>query len=142
MTAGLPSAGKTTFCRQQLLTNYVYISPEFLAPQQTELLIRTCIQANQQLIIDAPNLSRDDRAKWQKYKPHDWKSYCFYFPPNIDECLERNRQREKGKLPAHVISNAAMFWREPELEEGFHSIFKVTVLAEKNFSVLWEKRDA
>lgn len=139
MTVGLPASGKSTWCkgfknsfvisydgiRKQLYGdesvqgNFAEIEKEF------DKQVKMAVRSYEYIVLDATNIYQNRRKefikKWKKYFDEFW---AVQFPLTVDECKERNKQRER-QVPESVIDRMDKNMQWVERGEGFHAIWTI-----------------
>ena len=147
LTAGLPGAGKSTYCEEELNVNSrdVWVSRDLirfkLVKENEEYFSRenevfyTFIQRAQaalnaphidRVFVDATHLNPKARKKVLNALviPDHVDVNCLFFDVPIETCIERNNQRKgRSKVPESVIRNMAQTLIKPTKEEGFDNIY-------------------
>jgi predicted kinase len=139
---GLQASGKSTFYRSFFAQTYVLVSKDLFPNarqrgSRQQQLIEEAFQAGKLVVVDNTNVSRAERAELiglaQRY---DAEAICYYFPPDIQQNLERNRARiGKARVPDIAIFAARKRLEVPIKSEGFACIYEVSIEENQQFSV-------
>ena len=110
----LVSENEEYFSKENQVFN-IFISEINKALQDTEHNI---------IIIDATHISRKSRAKvLNRLNLSNITLEAITFHPSLNECLERNKQREgRARIPDSAIINMYKNYQKPEHIEGFDTI--------------------
>ena len=131
ITCGLPRSGKTTHAK----TYYgsVRVCPddvrqglhgEAFIPQAesvvwaiTEVMVRALLIGAQDVIVDATNITKAQRAKWVAMaKEFSLRLIIYMIDTPLNACEERNVG--EGAVPAHVLTRMAQQFEPPTEDEG------------------------
>ncbi len=138
---GLQASGKSTFFRQKFATTHVHISKDLMPrkgkEQRQQQLIETTLQAGKSLVVDNTNPSPIDRAAIiQQGKTHQATIIGYYFSSVIEECMQRNLQREgKALVPDIGFYSTVKKLEKPEYTEGFDRLYYVQIGAGNDFMI-------
>ncbi len=127
---GLPGCGKTTFCRERLFPNYLYISLDRLRTRSAEAeLFAFALRRRKSCVIDNTNINEAERARYIKAaKEAGARVIAYWFKPEVDACLARNALREgRERIPDCAIRDKASRFSAPQAAEGFDEIHMVTI---------------
>ena len=134
---GLPGSGKTTFCRERLFPNYLYISLDRLRTRSAEAeLFAFALRRRKSCVIDNTNINEAERARYiPAAKQAGARLIAYWFKPDIDACRARNALRKgRERIPDCGIRDKASRFSAPQLAEGFDEIHAVTI-TENGFNV-------
>ena len=127
---GIPGSGKTTFCRERLFPQYLYISLDRLRSRSAEAeLFAFALRRRKSCVIDNTNINGRERAR---YVPAAKKAgasvVAYWFDPDIQVCRTRNASRTgRERVPDFVIGAKAARFAAPTKAEGFDYIRKVSI---------------
>jgi len=145
MLCGIPCSGKSTYVNKLLTYEYwensVVLSTDNYIEEQAKRLGMTynevfqdCIdEATRQLemsfvrakeegkriIYDQTNLSIKTRKKKLTKVPSIYKRTVVWFQVDLEEALERNKNREGKFIPESILKRMYHQFEVPTLEEGF-----------------------
>ena len=126
--SGIPASGKTTFYAQRLLATHVRISLDMLKNRKREeILLFACLAAEQPVVIDNTNPTREKRARYVTLaKAAGFRTALYFFEATTKEAVGRNEARTgKAKVMKVAIFAAAKKLERPAREEGFDDVFLV-----------------
>lgn len=152
MLCGLPASGKSTISDYLDANGYeVFSSDEYRrkllgdinAQDDNNLVFTTmhsdienCMKTGQDLVYDACNISAKRRKAYlETIKKYDYIKTCIVVVTTYEECLERNKQRERT-IPEFVIKKMYKNFNVPYYTEGWDKIL-IRYMAggeEKSFS--------
>ena len=127
---GIPGSGKTTFCRERLFPQYLYISLDQLRTRSAEAeLFAFALSRRKSCVIDNTNINGRERAR---YIPAAKKAgaivVAYWFVPDVQACKARNASRTgRERVPDFVIRDKAARFAAPDKAEGFDDIRKVSI---------------
>lgn len=141
MLVGIPGSGKTTYAKKLMVgTNYVHLSSDSI---RAELYGDETIQGNpvevfelmhkrtldiladgKNVIYDATNVTRKDRASIMSKIPKYVKTECHIVWAPIETCIERDSKRERN-VGKEVIDRMLKRFQAPYYDEGFNEIYVV-----------------
>ncbi len=134
---GLQGSGKSSFYQQRFADSHLRINLDMLRTRHREnLLLKACFEAKQSVVIDNTNVSRAERAVYLEKlaaAPFPFRRSCYYFPPDVKSCLERNAARSR-QVPEIGIRAALKRLEVPSFEEGFDEIISV-ILRDNSFQL-------
>jgi len=106
------------------------------------LFIKTCLNAQQRMVIDNTNPTQEERKKYIEFaKSKKFKVIGYFFEAELKACLERNNQRKGKEKIIEKGIRATLKKLEPlGFQEGFDEIYDVKIDADNQFVV--EKRIA
>jgi predicted kinase len=141
---GLQASGKSTFFRQKFAATHEHISKDLMPrkgkEQRQQQLIEAALQAGRSIVIDNTNPSPIDRATIiQQGKTYQATIIGYYFSSVIDECMQRNLQREgKALVPDVGFYSTVKKLEKPDYAEGFDRLFYVRIGEDNDFVInLW-----
>src|SRR5262249_6515965 len=127
---GIQASGKSTFYRERFFESHIRINLDMLHTRRREMIfLQACILARQSFVVDNTNTTRELRAGYiDLVRPAGFHIVGYYFATSLKEALARNSKR-KGKAMIPAAGIAAMYKRlePPQLKEGFHQLFNVTI---------------
>jgi predicted kinase len=139
---GLQGSGKSTFYRRYFAETHELVSkdlfPNNRKPGRRQAqLIENALQAGRSVVVDNTNPTLEDRAALiQLGRQYDAEIIGYYFDAPVQQCLERNRQREgKAKVPVVAIYTTAKKLVRPAYEEGFDSLYSVRIVVSGTFEI-------
>ena len=135
MLVGLPASGKSTYAKT--LDGVIFSSDALRAEMWgneatqgdnqvllTELhkRIKDCLRNGQNAIYDATNINYKKRMAFlQELKHIDCEKICIFIAVPYEECLERNKQRDRV-VPEYVIEKMYKSFNAPYWYEGWDDI--------------------
>ena len=139
--SGIPASGKSTFCSYLQANGMLVVSSDAIrkelfgdesiqkAPNKVFKIAYDHMQENGSkkfdCAFDATNLTTALRKKViSAMRPYYDFILCYYFQPNLAECLERNSKRDR-KVPDKVIESMVQKFEIPTTEEGFDYVCKI-----------------
>ncbi len=135
---GLQGSGKSTFYKQNFFHSHMRINLDMLKRRKREEhLIQACFETGQAFVVDNTNLTRPSRFHYiQQAKLNKFEVIGYYFRADVDRSLEWNSQREgKARVPDLAILGAYKKLELPSYDEGFDTLYYVTVDEENQFIV-------
>ena len=135
---GIQGAGKSTFYREYFLDTHIRINLDMLKTRHREKLIfQACLSAKQSFIIDNTNPTVEDREKYiMAAKSQGFQVLGYYFDSNLEDCKQRNNQREGKKvIPLVGILSTYKKLVLPSYTEGFDAIYSVKTCSDYSFIV-------
>jgi predicted kinase len=138
---GLQASGKSTFFRQNFTETHEHISKDLMPRKGKELrqtqLIEAALQSGKSLVIDNTNPSPIDRAAIiQQGKKYQATIIGYYFSSVVDECRQRNLQREgKALVPDVGFYATVKKLEKPDPSEGFDRLFYVRIGENSEFII-------
>ena len=127
---GIPGAGKSTFFYRRFFDTHVRINLDMLKTRHRELLlVRACIAARQPFVVDNTNVLASERARYIALaRPAGFRIVGYYFPPDLAQALEHNRQRSgRARIPAGGVVARYRRLEPPDLAEGFDQLYAVHI---------------
>ncbi len=138
---GLQASGKSTFFRQKFAMTHEHISKDLMPrkgkEQRQQQLIEAALQADKSIVVDNTNPSQLDRTGIiQQGKRYQATIIGYYFSSVIEECMQRNLQREgKALVPDVGFYSTVKKLEKPDYAEGFDRLFYVRIGEEKDFII-------
>jgi len=114
---GLQASGKSTFARERFF-DCIYISKDAMRnvkkkEQRQQRLLREALAKGHSVVVDNTNPSRADRAALITIgQEFGAEIVGYFFASRINDCLERNRQREG----AACVPDVALYTTRARLE--------------------------
>ena len=111
LMCGIPGSGKTTFCRERLFPQYLYISLDRLRTRSAEAeLFAFALRRRKSCVIDNTNISRQERARYiPAAKKAGARVVTYWFEPDVGACLARNAGRTgRERVPDIVMERIEM----------------------------------
>ncbi len=127
---GIQASGKSSFYKEKFFDTHIRINLDMLGTRNREkILLNACLEAKQKFVFDKTNLTIEERKSIiSEIKKHKFKVIGYYFQSKLEDCLERNEQREgKAKIPEKGLLAAFKRLEIPKLEEGFDGLFYVKI---------------
>lgn len=129
---GLQGSGKTTFYRQHLAGTHALVSRDLFRnhPRPSDrqrALLETELRAGRSVAVDNTNPTAADRASiLEVARAFGAATACYYFPPDVRACVERNARREgRQRVPLPGIFATRKRLAPPTLAEGFDRLLEV-----------------
>ncbi len=138
---GIQASGKSTFLKERFFNTHVRINLDMLKTRNREsILLDACLKSLQPFVIDNTNLTKEDRTRYlAPAKAAGFKIIGYYFRSSVDECDERNAQRQgKAKIPERGIRGASARLEIPSMDEGFDALFYVWIDGERFIVEEWQ----
>lgn len=135
---GIQAAGKSTFYKERFFNSHVRISLDLLNTRNKELIfLKTCLQLQQRIVIDNTNPTKLERKKYiELARQYNYQVTGYFFQSKIKESIERNNQREgKEKINEKGIAATSNKLEIPSPEEGFDTLYFVSINPEGGFSI-------
>lgn len=138
---GLQASGKSTFFRQKFAATHEHISKDLMPrkgkEQRQQQLIETALQSGKSIVVDNTNPSPIDRAGIiQQGKQYQATIIGYYFSSVVDECMQRNLQREgKALVPDVGFYSTVKKLEQPDYTEGFDRLFYVRIGDDNDFII-------
>jgi predicted kinase len=139
---GLPGAGKTTFYRRYFAATHRHVSNDLWpnARGRQSRLRREIVEsliAGQPVVVDNVNPGKADRRQVIELgRAHGARVVGYFFDVSTRESIARNAEREgRAKVPNVAIFTMAKRLERPEVSEGFDQLFRVSLTAERTFSI-------
>ena len=134
---GIPASGKSTLANslgiRVLASDELRLQHPEIPPTSTTIwtmmqnMLRQCIENNEDVVIDATNVSVKDRDRWlsvikeEKEKGFQIFTSLYIMTTPKEVCLERNKHRE-ARVPDVAIHSIEKRWENPTKEEYFDEI--------------------
>jgi len=158
---GIQASGKTTFYRRHLEADYSHVSLDNwrgkgnVRRKEHQAIMAALAAAAESsgkvrgVVVDNTNITAETRKRYFEYADEFSRGAgrpvqviaCF-FDPDVQNCLDRNRQRPKDTppgVPYHVPPAAIRSFHRrlepPTHKEGFDEIFRVRITEEGGFLV-------
>lgn len=135
MLVGLPASGKSTYAKT--LDGTIFSSDalraELWGDESTQgdnnklfielhRRIKDCLRSGQNAIYDATNINYKKRMAFlQELKHIDCEKICIFVAVPYDECVKRNRRRDRV-VPEHIIERMYKNFECPYYFEGWNDI--------------------
>ena len=135
---GIPASGKTSFYNYYFKDDYKHINLDTLKTRfQEDLAINESLKHMENLVIDNTNVLKDERKKYITIgKENNYKIIGYYFKSSINECIERNDNRE-NKIPRTAVANKFNILELPSKEEGFDELYYVRIVNDEFKIDIW-----
>jgi predicted kinase len=139
LTVGLPGSGKSTWLSEQGVEAIssdrirAMLSGDEANQSVNRLVFRTMRQIAEARLkagaevtyIDSTALTRWERRCWVRFgELHDCSVEVALFEVGVEECLRRNRARDRV-VPEEAVVRMAARWERPTLDEGFSAISRI-----------------
>ena len=134
---GLQASGKSTFYLKNFYKTHIRLSMDMLKTRHREkILFNACLESKQPCVLDNTNPTREEREKYiSGFKAHGFEIVGYYFQSNLEECLNRNSQRQgKERILDVGVKGTYGKLRLPEYTEGFDQLYYVSI-SNNEFSV-------
>jgi len=124
---GMQASGKSTFYQQRFGDSHVRINLDMLGTRQREQqFVAACLTTFAGFVVDNTNPTRKERERYiGPARARGFRVIAYYFDCSLDECLQRNRTRER-KVPEKVIGEFYKRTEPPVTGEGYDEIHIVT----------------
>src|SRR3712207_2042164 len=135
---GIQAAGKSTFYRERFFDTHIRINLDILRTRHRErILVRACVAAKQPFVVDNTNVLAAERARYIALaKPAGFRIVGYYFQTDLQAALKRNSRRPGRKMiPAKGVVGTYKRLQPPRVEEGFDTLFCVSIDAADQFVV-------
>ena len=135
---GIPGSGKSSFYKERFFNSHLRVSLDLLRTRNREArLLQYCFDTSMPVVIDNTNVMVKDRAKYIALAKEDkFAVKGYYFRSDIKECMARNAKRTgKDQVPPAGIATKYKQLQLPSLEEGFDSLFYVSMNEENKFVI-------
>jgi hypothetical protein len=139
---GLPGAGKSTFFEQRFSRTHYHSSKDDLRRRRLPVgrqlaLVQGPLAAQQSVVIDDTNLTREHRAAWiAEGQRLGARVVAYFLDCPVGDCIARNRERAgRARIPDPGIFASAKRLQPPSLDEGFDEIHVVRVLPGRVFEL-------
>lgn len=137
---GLQASGKSSFYRRHLSDHHLVskdLWPNARNKERRQLRdVRQALENGLSVVVDNTNPSRQDRAGLLALAAElKVPVVGYYFASRLEDCRRRNELRQgKARVPELGLLGTAARLQRPELDEGFTSLYYVT-LQEGEFDV-------
>jgi predicted kinase len=142
MLIGLPASGKSTYVEKHAPKDAIIVSPDRIRQEVFQVVydpvvedgvwgrffkeIEEGLRQKKEVIIDNTNVTRRARsAIIQLAKKYEAPVIGYWFQVPLEECLKRNKQRDRV-VPEYMIHSFQRMFEEPKMEEGFKEIKLIT----------------
>ena len=141
---GIQGTGKSTFCRERLFHTHVRISMDMVQGRHREtILLTACLNARQAFVVDNPNPTREERARYiTAARSAGFKIVGYYFESDVRDALARNELRgPRQRVPERGVRGTHARLQPPGLDEGFDALYRVRPGAANDDFVIERWRD-
>lgn len=137
---GLPASGKTILSSaiEKTYSNSIRLNGDEIREKgKLDEIFIDNLKNNKTIILDRCNLTILDREYWLKLGKYP-KTWCIYFNSNIDECIERIKNRKNhptigdDKNGEKILINIKDKLQPPTLKEGYEKIIQLNDIEESN----------
>lgn len=135
---GIQGAGKTTFYRERFFETHVRISLDMLRTRpREEMLLHTCLAANQRFVVDNTNVLASDRARYiAPARSARFRVVGYFFEPTPAASHARNALRSgRARVPPAALFGTLKRLQPPRRDEGFDALYRVRLPAPGEFQV-------
>jgi predicted kinase len=132
---GIPASGKTSYYRRYFSADYVHINLDTLRTRKKELLkISYCLENSLNFVVDNTNPTKSERARYISLaKAAGYQVDGYFFQSIVNDCIERNSQREgEEQIPSKAIAAISNKLELPSFDEGYDNLYFVKI-AESGF---------
>lgn len=140
---GLQGAGKSTFFGARFAASHAHVSQDRFPgardpTARRRALVEAAGRAGLPAVVDDTNVSRARRVELVALaRALGMRAVLYWFPPDVQGSLARNRGREgKARVPDVAIFAARKRLVPPDAAEGFDLAFEVTATPEGAFLVV------
>jgi predicted kinase len=140
---GLQGSGKSTFYRRYFAETHELVSKDLFPNNKHKnlrqaQLIEDALQAGRSVVVDNTNPTLEDRAALiLQGRLYGAEIAGYYFDSTVQQCLERNTQREgKAKVPVVAIYTTAKKLIRPTWKEGFDRLYTVQIKDDGMFEIV------
>lgn len=134
---GLPASGKSTFCRERLVTTHAWVSKDHFPnaknrERRQQRLIVEALAAGRSVAVDNTNPRAEDRAPLIALgRTHGARVVGYFFASRVEESQARNALREgRARVPDIAIFSIAGRLTRPSPDEGFDALHFVRLVPE------------
>ena len=125
---GIQGSGKSTFYRDRFFNTHIRINLDMLKTRHREqILLQACLEAKQSFVVDNTNPTGEERRRYiAPAKEKGFRVIGYYFPPQLEECKQRNSQRPPEQI-VPLIGLLATYKKLtlPSCQEGFDALYSV-----------------
>lgn len=135
---GIQGAGKSTFYRDRLWKTHIRLSMDMLKTRhREEILLHSCLAAQQAVVIDNTNATPDRRARYLRLaKAAGFRAILYYFETSVADALVRNATRPgKERVPDIAIRGTFKRFQVPTAQEGFDEMYRMSIVPSGQFTV-------
>jgi predicted kinase len=125
---GIQGSGKTSFYLSRFFQTHIRLSLDMLRTRhRLDLLLRSCIDAKQQFVLDNTNVTASQREPYIALaRTARFRVTGYYFDTPLAECLRRNELREgRERIPKRGIFGTLKQLEMPAMREGFDALYRV-----------------
>ncbi len=142
LMVGIPASGKSTFANLYFANSHSILSLDNLKTRyQEKQRINQAITLNENIVIDNTNVSISEREQYILLaRKHNYKVKCYFFIPNVEESLIRNKNPDRTEVPQVAIFDKLKKLQRPQFVEGFDEIHQVEAINNKFNITIWERR--
>lgn len=147
---GLQASGKSRFFERRFASTHVLVSKD-LWPNarrkeaRQQRWVADALSQGKSVVVDNTHPTLAQRAPLIALgHAHGASVIGFYFSSSLEDCLARNAKRQgRARVPDVALFATAKLLRRPSREEGFDSLYRVTLDGDGDFVVEdWkEERD-
>jgi predicted kinase len=149
MMIGLQASGKSTFARSRFGATHQYVSNDLLRgksnpARRQRQLIEAALQQGLSVVVDNTNATIEVRRELINLgRLYEASTIGYYFAAQVEQCLERNRNREgRARVPDVAIFAMLKRLTRPSYTEGFTKLFYVCNRGDQNFEVYdWKEEE-
>ena len=126
---GIPASGKSSLYKELFFNSHIRISMDLLNTRNKEgKLLQYCFDTQSKMVIDNTNVTKESRQKYiELAQRNKYEIVGYYFESNIQDCLERNKNR-KDSIDDIGVKSKYKELEKPLLEEGFDKIYTVKII--------------
>jgi predicted kinase len=135
---GIQASGKSTFYKERFFHTHVRLNLDMLKTRHREkVLFDACLDTGTSLVVDNTNPEARDRQRYiEPASGMRCRIVGYYFRSQLDECLQRNEQREDwARIPEKGLKSAASRLDQPSWAEGFDDLYYVWINDDGQFVV-------
>lgn len=129
---GLQGSGKSTYYAGHFSPTHLHVSKDAMprSAKKDKLqtrMIEEALSVGRSVVVDNTSPIPAVRAPLVELaRRHGARVVAIFFDCSVKTCVERNRQREQGRVPDAVIYITARKLKPPTVEEGFGEVHLVT----------------
>jgi predicted kinase len=133
---GLQASGKSSFYEAKLQATHARITSGITRRQALDAVAQA-LTSGVSVAVDQANLESGERAYLiDLARRHGARIVGYYFPPDAQASLRRNRHRDGNeRIPDEAIYEALRRFEAPLFDEGFDEMFAVFLLDDGGFAV-------